>query len=117
MELRGGYWANDWRRGRLTVRPQLVLAWRNAKLNDFYYGTSDYHAGAGLDLQAALYASYALTESWNLIGGLNPTPRSSQISGMPLAPGGPHSTALFGFFYDFSATPCRCAPALHCPRQ
>jgi len=112
MELRAGYWANDWRRGRLTVRPQLVLAWRNAKLNDFYYGTSDYHAGAGLDLQAALYASYALTESWNLIGGLNATRRSSQISGSPLAQGGLHSEAFFGFLYDFSPKQDRWAPAL-----
>ena len=109
-ELRAGYWANDWRRGRLTVRPQLVLAWRNAKLNNFYYGTSDYHAGAGLDLQGALYASYALTESWNLIGGLSATRRSSQISGSPLAQGGLQSEAFFGFLYDFSPKQERWAP-------
>ena len=109
-ELRAGYWANDWRRGRLTVRPQLVLAWRNAKLNNFYYGTSDYHAGAGLDLQGTLYASYALTESWNLIGGLSATRRSSQISGSPLAQGGLQSEAFFGFLYDFSPKQDRWVP-------
>ena len=109
-ELRAGYWANDWRRGRLTVRPQLVLAWRNAKLNNFYYGTSDYHAGAGLDLQGALYASYALTESWNLIGGLSATRRSSQISASPLAQGGLQSEAFFGFLYDFSPKQDRWVP-------
>ena len=109
-ELRAGYWANDWRRGRLTVRPQLVLAWRNAKLNNFYYGTSDYHAGAGLDLQGALYASYALTESWNLIGGLSATRPSSQISGSPLAQGGLQSEAFFGFLYDFSPKQDRWVP-------
>jgi MipA family protein len=32
-ELRAGYW-NEWRRGRLLVRPHLMLAWRNSKLND-----------------------------------------------------------------------------------
>ena len=109
-ELRAGYWANDWRRGPLTLRPQLVLAWRNAKLNDFYYGTSDYRAGAGLDLQGALYASYALTESWNLIGGLSATRRSSQISASPLAQGGLQSEAFFGFLYDFSPKQDRWVP-------
>lgn len=109
-ELRAGYWANDWRRGRLTVRPNLVLAWRNAKLNDFYYGTSDYHAGAGLDAQAALYASYALTESWNLIGGLTARRRSKEITGSPLAQAGLQSEAFFGFLYDFSPKQNRWAP-------
>lgn len=110
MELRAGYWANDWRRGRLTVRPNLVLAWRNAKLNDFYYGTSDYHAGAGLDVQAALYASYALTESWSLIGGLSATHRSREVTGSPLAQGALQSEAFFGFLYDFSPKQSRWAP-------
>ena len=110
MEWRAGYWGNDWRRGRLTVRPNLVLAWRNAKLNDFYYGTSDYRAGAGLDAQAALYASYALTESWNLIGGLSATHRSREVTGSPLAQGGLQSEAFFGFLYDFSPRQNRWAP-------
>ena len=39
-EVRAGYW-NEWQRGRLTLRPQLVLAWRNARLNNHYYGTAD----------------------------------------------------------------------------
>ena len=108
-ELRAGYW-NEARRGRLTLRPHLVVAWRNAKLNDFYYGTSGYRAGAGIDAQAALYASYALTESWNLIGGLAATRRSSEITGSPLAQGGLQSEAFFGFLYDFSPKQSRWAP-------
>jgi outer membrane protein len=108
-ELRAGYW-NEWQRGRLTMRPHLVLAWRNATLNNFYYGTSDYRAGAGIDAQAALYASYALTESWSLLGGLVATRRSSEITGSPLAQNGLQGEAFFGFMYDFSPKQNRWAP-------
>ncbi|HYR34814.1 MAG TPA: MipA/OmpV family protein [Burkholderiales bacterium] len=109
-ELRAGYW-NEWRRGRLTLRPHLMLAWRDSKLNNFYYGTSDYTAGAGVDVQAALYASYALTESWNLLGALTATRRSSEITGSPLAQGGLQGEAFIGFLYDFSPKQQRWAPA------
>ena len=108
-ELRAGYW-NGWRRGRLTLRPNLFLAWRDAKLNDHYYGTPDYHAGAGLDVQAALYASYALTESWNLLGSVSATRRSHEITASPLARGGLQSEAFVGFMYDFSPKQARWAP-------
>jgi outer membrane protein len=108
-ELRAGYW-NEWQRGRLTLRPHLMLAWRDAKLNNFYYGTPDYTAGAGLDAQAALYASYALTESWNLLGALTATHRSSQISNSPLAQDGLQGEAFIGFLYDFSPKQQRWAP-------
>src|SRR5207302_7320279 len=88
----------------------LVLAWRNAKLNDYYYGTNSYNAGAGLDAQAALYASYAVSESWNLLGGLIATRRSSEITGSPLAQNGLQGEVFVGFLYDFSPKQTRWAP-------
>jgi len=109
-EVRVGYW-NQWQRGRLTLRPHLMAAWRDAKLNQFYYGTGGYTAGEGVDLQAALYTSYALTESWNLIGALTATRRSSEITNSPLAQGGLQSELFFGFLYDFSPKQARWAPA------
>jgi len=109
-ELRAGYWTNEWRRGRLTLKPQLVLAWRDASLNNHYYGTADYQAGAGLDAQAAVYASYAVTESWNLLGWLSATRRSREISGSPLAQSAVHPEAFVGFLYDFSPKQTRWAP-------
>ena len=108
-ELRAGYW-NEWRRGRLTLKPQLVLAWRDSSLNNHYYGSADYQAGAGLDAQAALYASYALTESWNLLGWLTATRRSHQITASPLAQGGLQGEAFVGFLYDFSPKQKRWVP-------
>ncbi len=108
-ELRAGYWS-EWRRGRLTLKPQLVLAWRDSSLNNHYYGTADYQAGAGIDAQAALYASYALTESWNLLGWLSATRRSNEITASPLAQGGLQTQAFVGFLYDFSPKQARWVP-------
>jgi len=108
-ELDLGYW-NEWRRGRLSLRPNLVAAWRDRKLNDHYYGTPDYRAGAGIDLQAALYASYAVTESWSLLWGLSVARRSSEIRASPLAQTGWPAEAFVGFMYDFSPKQRRWEP-------
>ena len=108
-EVRAGYW-NEWRRGRLTLKPQLVLAWRDESLNNFYYGTTGYHAGAGVDVQAALYASYALTESWNILAGLRAVRRSHEIAASPLAEGGLQGDAFVGLLYDFSPKQARWTP-------
>jgi len=108
-EFRAGYW-NDWHRGRLTLRPQLVLAWRNARLNNHYYGTPDYQAGAGLDASAMLYADYSVSESWHLLAGLGATRRSHQITASPLAQAGLGAQAFLGFMYDFSPKQARWAP-------
>lgn len=108
-ELRTGYW-NEWRRGRLTLKPHVMLAWRNASLNNHYYGTPSYHADAGADAHAALYARYALTESWNLLGAIATTRRSSEITSSPVAQGGLQNEIFVGFLYDFSPKQARWAP-------
>lgn len=109
-ELRLGYW-NPWQRGRLTLRPHAMLAWRSAGLNDYYYGVpGTYSPGAGVDLQLALYAAYALDESWNLLGGVAATRRSREVNVSPLAQGGLQSEIFFGFLYDFSPKEKRWQP-------
>ena len=108
-ELRTGYW-NEARRGRLTIKPHLMAAWRSESLNDFYFGTSTYRAGAGIDVQGALYASYALTESWNLLSGFTLTRRSKEVTSSPLARPGLQSELFVGFLYDFSPKQARWAP-------
>lgn len=109
-ELRLGYW-NEWQRGRLTLRPHAMLAWRNAALNDYYYGVPGaYQAGAGLDLQLALYAAYALDESWNLLGGVTATHRSREVTASPIAQDALQSELFVGFLYDFSPKEQRWQP-------
>lgn len=109
-ELRLGYW-NEWRRGRLTLRPNAVLAWRSQSLNDYYYGVPDtYSAGAGVDAELGLYAAYALDESWSLLGGLRAARRSREITASPIAQAGLQGDAFLGFLYDFSPKEKRWAP-------
>ena len=109
-ELRLGYW-NEWQRGRLKLRPRVMLAWRDRKLNDYYYGVpGSYTAGSGVDLQVALYAAYSLNESWSLLGGLAATHRSSEITSSPVARRGLQSEAFAGLLYDLSPKEKRWAP-------
>jgi outer membrane protein len=109
-ELRLGYW-NEWRRGRLTLRPNALLAWRSQSLNDYYYGVpGTYAAGAGVDAQLGLYAAYALDESWSLLGAVRATRRSREVTASPLARGGLQGDAFVGFLYDFSPKEKRWAP-------
>jgi outer membrane protein len=109
-ELRLGYW-NEWRRGRLTLRPNALLAWRSESLNDYYYGVpGTYSAGAGIDAQLGIYAAYALDESWSLLGAVRATRRSREVTASPLAQGGVQSDAFVGFLYDFSPKEKRWQP-------
>ena len=109
-ELRLGYW-NEWQRGRLTLRPNAVLAWRSASLNDYYYGVpGEYAAGAGIDAELGLYAAYALDESWSLLGAVRAARRSREVTASPLAQGGLQGDAFVGFLYDFSPKERRWQP-------
>jgi outer membrane protein len=103
-ELRAGYW-NEWRRGRLTLRPHLVLAWRDSRLNRYYY-----EAGGGVDAKAELYAAYALDESWRILAGIGATRRSSAITSSVLAQRGLQTEGFVGFLYDFSPKQDRWKP-------
>lgn len=96
-ELRLGYWANPWSRGRFELRPHAALAYRDARLNDYYYG-----AGAGTDAEIALHATYRVIGNWSLIGSLGATRRSGAIAGSPLVENRTETQAMLGFTYDFS---------------
>ncbi len=109
-ELRLGYW-NEWRRGRLTLRPNAALAWRSESLNDYYYGVPGrYAAGAGLDAEAGLYAAYALDESWSVLGAVRAARRSREVTASPLARGGLQGDAFLGILYDFTPKERRWQP-------
>ena len=96
-ELRLGYWGNAWSRGRLELRPHAALAYRDAKLNDYYYGV-----GAGSDAEIALHATYRVIGNWSLIGSLGATRRSGAIAASPLVENRTNATAMLGVMYDFS---------------
>lgn len=96
-ELRLGYWGNAWSRGRFELRPHAALAYRDAKLNDYYYGV-----GAGTDAEIALHATYRVIGNWSLIGSLGATRRSGAIAASPLVENRTNTTAMLGVIYDFS---------------
>jgi outer membrane protein len=109
-ELRLGYW-NEWRRGRLQLRPHAMVALRDQSLNDYYYGVPGaYTAGAGADFQLALYGAYSLDESWSLLGGLTGTLRSREITHSPIAQSGVQTEVFVGVLYDFTPKEKRWEP-------
>jgi MipA family protein len=104
-------WQEAWRRGRTRLWPQVMLAWRDAKLNDYYYGVRTdeaavsrpaYEAGSGLNLQVGLYASYALSAHWSLLAGVAATRWADTVRDSPITVGGVQAAATLGLLYEHS---------------
>ena len=98
--------------GRWTLRPSVTLAWRNAQLNDYYYGVTPgeataarpaYAAGAGINSSAGLYASYQLSQNWRLLGGASATLLSGSINSSPVVGKRFLPSVYVGAAYDFGA--------------
>jgi len=112
-ELRVGY-RMERGNGGLRYWPQATLAWRDAKLNNYYYGVLPgeataarpaYEAGAGLNLELALYASYVLDPRWKVIAGISATRWANTVSDSPVAAGGFQPAISLGLLYDHSPQP------------
>lgn len=102
-ELRLGYRYEGWWSGNLRFRPYLTAAWRDAKLNDYYYGTPDYSPGAGLNLEIGLLAAYRFTQRWQLLAGIGATSWASTVRDSPVVRDDaltPH--AMIGLAYGFA---------------
>ncbi len=109
-ELRLGY-RYDWRSGRLSLRPQLQVGLRDAKLNNYYYGVLPaeanaarpaYAPGAGANVQFGLYGSYALSERWRLLAGATATRWSEGVRASPIVSDRGERALMLGLMYDFS---------------
>ena len=102
------------RRGNLRLWPQATLAWRDAKLNDYYYGVRAaesaparpaYEAGDGFNLQLALYATYPLGRHLQLLGGVSATQWAGTVRNSPIAERGLQTAATLGLLYEHSPAP------------
>lgn len=102
------------RRGRLRFWPQATLAWRDARLNDYYYGVRPeettavrpaYEARGGLNLELALYAAYPLSANWHLLGGVSATRWAGTVGSSPIVEGGLQAAATLGLLYEHSPDP------------
>jgi len=109
-EARLGYFYER-RSGAWRLRPYATLSWRDATLNDYYYGVLPgeatatrpaYEPGSGVNLDFGVYADYHLSRRWRLLGGLSVTQWSKGVADSPIVSGGTQLKALAGFAYDFS---------------
>ena len=110
-ELRFGYEAN-WHSGNWQLRPSVTLAWRDGKLNDYYYGVRPveaapgrpaYSAGAGINTTVALDTSYAFSRGWRLLGGMSLTLLPPGVTESPLVGRSVLPSLYVGAAYDFGA--------------
>ncbi len=98
-------------RGELRLWPQAMLAWRDDKLNDYYYGVRAaeanaarpaYVAGSGLNLELAVYASYPLSKNWQLLGGISATQWAGSVRSSPIVENRLQAAATLGLLYEHS---------------
>ncbi len=109
-ELRAGY-NYEWINARWRVRPQLMFAARDAKLNDYYYGVRPaeatalrpvYKAGSGVNTQLGLYGAYSLTERWRLLAGVSATRWAKGVRLSPIVDSRLQVSTSLGLMYDVS---------------
>ena len=108
-EARLGY-SYEWRSGPWTLRPGVSLSLRDAKLNNYYYGVlpgeatatrTAYAPGAGVNASAGLHATYALTQRWQLLGGVSAAVLSGGIKNSPIVQKRVLPAIYVGAVYDF----------------
>jgi MipA family protein len=109
-EARFGY-RYPWRSGRLWLRPHAWVGLRSSRLNDYYYGVRPdeatparpaYAARAGANVEVGLYAAYALTERWRLIGGYTVTRWPGTVVQSPVFEKRVSRQLTLGVMYDIS---------------
>ncbi|MBG6073732.1 MULTISPECIES: MipA/OmpV family protein [unclassified Polaromonas] len=108
-EFRLGY-TYDLRYGRLSLRPNLSVALRDARLNNYYYGVQPgeatpgraaYSPGAGLNTTLGLYGSYDLSQRWRLLAGVSATVLDRQLKDSPIVQKRVLPGVYVGAAYDF----------------
>jgi len=109
-EARLGYFYEHKRNG-LRLRPYATLSWRDATLNNYYYGVLPgeatatrpaYEPGSGTNLELGVYGDYRLSARWRLLGGLSVEQWSKGVSDSPIVASGTQLKGLVGFAYDLS---------------
>ena len=108
-EARFGY-SNEWRSGSWSVRPDVSVSWRDAKLNNYYYGVMPseaitgrpaYAPGAGFQSQLGLFASYDMTQRWRFLTGASLTLLGSSVKESPIVQKRMVPAVYVGASYDF----------------
>jgi outer membrane protein len=104
-------------RGGLKLAPYAILAARDAKLNDYYYGVAPseataeraaYSATGGVNGTLGVNARYDLSPHWHLLAGLSATTWTSGVRNSPIVDvRGVQLAGFGGFAYEFEPSPAR----------
>ena len=110
-EARLGY-GYEWRSGPWSLRPDVTVSWRDAKLNNYYYGVqaneaiagrTAYAPGSGAQAQLGLYGSYDVTERWRLLAGISATMLGASVKNSPIVQKSVLPAVYIGAAYDFGS--------------
>jgi outer membrane protein len=108
-EARLGY-GYEWRSGPWSLRPDVSVSWRDAKLNNYYYGVrpneaiagrAAYAPGSGTQAQLGLFGSYDVSERWRLLAGVSATLLGSSVKNSPIVEKRVLPSVYVGAAYDF----------------
>ena len=108
-EARLGY-SYEWRSGPWSLRPDVSVSLRDAKLNNYYYGVRAneaiagrpaYAPGAGAQSQLGLYGSYDVSERWRLLAGVSATVLGTSVKNSPIVQKRVLPALYIGAAYDF----------------
>ena len=110
-EARLGY-GYEWRSGPWSLRPDVSVSWRDAKLNNYYYGVraneatlgrAAYLPGAGTQAQLGLFGSYDISERWRLLAGASATLLGDSVKNSPIVQKRVLPAVYIGAVYDFGS--------------
>ena len=110
-EARLGY-SQEWRSGSWSIKPDVSVSWRDAKLNNYYYGVLPseaiagrpaYTPGAGFQAQVGLYGTYDMTQRWRLLTGVSATVLGTTVKDSPIVQKRVLPAVYVGAIYDFGA--------------
>ena len=111
-EVRLGYRYERWWYGAIRWRPYATIAWRDARLNNYYFGVRPeeataerpaYEPGAGLNLELGILGAYRFTERWQLLGGVGAARWASAVRASPVVEDRAISPyAMVGIMFGFA---------------
>ena len=110
-ELRVGY-KYPFRRGRLWLRPHVMLSLRDERLNNYYFGVRPeearadrpaYEVQSGVVSEIGFYAAYQVSTRWRLIGGATSSRLPDTVTGSPIVGERTLNQYYVGAAYDLSA--------------
>ncbi|HEY5805225.1 MAG TPA: MipA/OmpV family protein [Lysobacter sp.] len=114
-EVRLGY-AYDWHGNRWVLRPDVTVSFRDADLNNYYYGVAPHEAtpdrpayepGSGVNVSVGLYGTYRILRNWRLLGGVSVTALDNDVRRSPIVRDELQPAVFAGAVYDFGTAIAR----------